>query len=112
MLYELVFRALAKYKIQYVVVGGVAVTLHGIIRATMDLDIVVDLTSENLTRFLAAMSEIHYAPRLPVPVEEFLSAEKRQEWVSERNLIAFTFWDGKTKQGVSSGRFNYFSGIH
>jgi hypothetical protein len=38
MLYEDIFRTLAEKKIDYVVVGGVALVLHGVVRLTGDLD--------------------------------------------------------------------------
>lgn len=46
MYYELVFRNLNKKKVRYVVIGGIAVNLHGIPRATADLDLMVDLEKE------------------------------------------------------------------
>jgi len=45
---------------------------------------------------LHAIEDIGYAPRLPVALEELLSPEKRQEWMREKNLKAFTFWNKKT----------------
>lgn len=38
MYYEDVFRGFQKHKVKYVVVGGVAVVLHGVVRLTADLD--------------------------------------------------------------------------
>ena len=44
--------------VEYVVIGGVAVGVHGFVRATKDLDIVPDPTPENLTRLARLLLEI------------------------------------------------------
>ncbi|MCG3206027.1 MAG: hypothetical protein KCHDKBKB_02753 [Elusimicrobia bacterium] len=41
--YEDLFKDFAKAGIQYLIVGGVAVVLHGFVRATADLDLMVAL---------------------------------------------------------------------
>jgi len=46
MFYQEIFDALEKKKVQYLVVGGVAVVLHGFVRATADLDLMVALDPE------------------------------------------------------------------
>ena len=51
MYYENVFRSLQKNNIRYAVAGGIALVLHGVVRFTADLDLIVDLEQENLKRF-------------------------------------------------------------
>jgi hypothetical protein len=46
--------ALTDEKVEFVVIGGVAVGVHGFVRATKDLDIVPNHTPGNLTRLAAA----------------------------------------------------------
>jgi len=41
-LYEDLFRKLEEEQVRYVVAGGVAMVLHGVIRFTADLDLIVD----------------------------------------------------------------------
>ncbi len=93
MFYESVFLALAQHGVRYAVAGGVAVNLHGIPRMTADLDLVVDLEVDNLRCLLKAMHQLGYRPRLPLPAEDLLRVEKRRDWVENRNLHAFTFWN-------------------
>lgn len=45
----------------YMVVGGVAVALHGYVRATKDIDILVPRNLENTKRILDALSELPWA---------------------------------------------------
>jgi hypothetical protein len=60
---------------------------------TADLDLLVDLGEDNLASFLTVMQELGYRPRLPVPASDLLAKEKRAEWISNKNLHAFTFWN-------------------
>jgi len=41
--FERVFRLLEEHDVRYVIVGGIAVILHGTPRLTADLDIIIDL---------------------------------------------------------------------
>lgn len=45
-----IFKALADFQVEYLVVGGVAVVLHGHQRMTADLDLVLSLAPENVLR--------------------------------------------------------------
>ena len=48
--------------VEFIVVGGVAATIHGSARLTLDLDIVYRRTPENLTRVIHSLAP--YAPYL------------------------------------------------
>jgi predicted nucleotidyltransferase len=48
-------RVLADHRVEFIIVGGVAATLHGSARSTQDLDIVYARTTENLRRLVAAL---------------------------------------------------------
>lgn len=51
-------RALERHGVDYVVVGGVALNLHGIIRATEDLDFFVRPAAENVERLKRALRSV------------------------------------------------------
>jgi hypothetical protein len=92
MFYEEVFRRLYRDKIRYLVVGGVAVNLYGILRATADLDLILDLEAgDNVAKFIAAVKELGYRPRVPVAPEELADPKKRDQWRSEKGAVVFTF---------------------
>lgn len=55
-----VCRLLNAHDVQYVVVGGFAMALHGAIRATKDVDILLEPTLANVTRALAALAALPY----------------------------------------------------
>ncbi|MCX6993178.1 MAG: nucleotidyltransferase [Kiritimatiellaeota bacterium] len=50
-----VFRSFQEHDVKYVVIGGIASILHGVPRATFDLDILIEATPENTRRLLAAL---------------------------------------------------------
>lgn len=58
MFYEDVFRKLDEEQVEYVVVGGVALVLHGVVRFTADLDLFVELSEANLRKFVNAMKSL------------------------------------------------------
>ena len=93
MIYEEIFREFESVGVRYLVVGGMAVNLFGYARMTMDMDIMADLSDENLARIVDVMRMHGYSPRNPVSPEELISADKRDEWIREKGAIVFTFID-------------------
>lgn len=93
MYYENVFRSLQTNNIRYAVAGGVALVLHGVVRFTADLDLIVDLERGNLRRFLRVIDELGYQPRNPVKADGLLNPATRAEWKQEKGMEVFSFVD-------------------
>lgn len=91
MFYERVFRALNRAKVRYVVVGGMALNLHGIPRVTHDLDLLPDLVTTNLEKLVSELTSLGFKPRLPVAPEQLCDEAIRDQWIKEKSLVAFTF---------------------
>lgn len=53
-----VLAAFEKHKVEYILIGGYAVALHGVPRATNDIDIFVKPEEENFSRLRAALKEV------------------------------------------------------
>lgn len=51
--------ALANAQVNFIVIGGVAVGVHGFARATKDLDIVPDPAPENMDRLARVLAEVN-----------------------------------------------------
>ncbi len=92
MFYEEVFRALMDRGIRYAVAGGIALVLHGVVRLTADLDLIIKLTTDNLTRFISVMNDLGYEPKQPVKTEELINPENRKRWEEEKGMKVFSFF--------------------
>lgn len=88
-----ILRALRDADVSFVVVGGVAVVLHGHPRMTADLDLAVDLSVDNVRQTLDALEALGLVPRLPVATDQFADPEVRRRWVEERNMTVFSMHD-------------------
>jgi len=82
-------KMLSDAKVDYVVVGGLAVALHGYQRLTMDVDVVLAMTSENLMRFIDAAKNAGLLPVIPVNIETLANPEQIEQWHREKGLLAF-----------------------
>jgi hypothetical protein len=87
--------ALADADVDFVIGGGVACVLQGVERFTLDLDIAINLTPENLKRFAAVMKEQRLTPRVPVPPDVLLNPDAVKMMVEEKHALVFTFVDAK-----------------
>lgn len=88
-----IFAALNEAEVDYVVVGGLAVILHGYLRATADLDLAIGLSPQNARRGMQSLASIGLQPRLPVAIEDFADPAKRADWRRLRNMLVFPLWD-------------------
>ncbi|MEW5742180.1 MAG: hypothetical protein AB1938_24910 [Myxococcota bacterium] len=90
--FELIFEALNEAGVRYLVVGGVAVVLHGHPRFTADLDLVIQLDEANARAAMNALGRLGYRPRAPVPAIQFADPVARREWVEAKGLAVFSMW--------------------
>jgi hypothetical protein len=89
---ERVLGALNAAQARYLVVGGVAVVLHGHLRATADLDLVVSLDRDNVLRAMRALGNLGLRPRAPVATADFADPEKRATWMRDQGMRVFSLW--------------------
>jgi hypothetical protein len=52
------FRTLARHKVEFVTIGGIAIQAHGGQRLTQDLDVAIASSSENAQRLAAALADL------------------------------------------------------
>ena len=81
--------ALEKGKVDYAIAGGYAVALHGAVRGTVDIDIVLRWTKKNLFAAEAALGDVGLQSRLPLKGDEVF--QFREEYIKNRNLLAWNF---------------------
>lgn len=77
----------------YAIVGGYAVALHGAVRGTVDIDLVLQVSEKQFVSAEAALKALGLTPRLPVSGKEVFLF--REEYINNRNLIAWSFVDQK-----------------
>ncbi|MBA3239493.1 MAG: hypothetical protein H0T62_14285 [Parachlamydiaceae bacterium] len=83
--------ALQTDQIPYAVVGGYAVALHGAPRGTLDVDFVIQWTLDNLIKTEKALKGLGLVSRIPVDAQSVFNF--RDEYILQRNLIAWNFYD-------------------
>ncbi len=81
--------ALAAGGIRYALVGGHAVSLHGAVRGTVDIDIAINWDLRTLQNAEKSLNEIQLVSRLPVTAENVF--QFRDEYIENRNLNAWNF---------------------
>jgi hypothetical protein len=70
-----VFSSLDKHQVRYLVIGGIAAVLHGVPRATFDLDILIEATPENAQRLLDAFIECNLGTAVLISASDLLAHE-------------------------------------
>jgi hypothetical protein len=93
-----VCQCLDQKRLRYAIVGGHAVALHGAVRGTVDIDIALSWNLKTLVGAEQALAELGLMSRLPINAEDVFRF--RDEYVNNRNLIAWNFYnpDNLTEQ--------------
>lgn len=74
-------KSLTACKVEYVVIGGAAMALHGFPRMTKDIDLLLPVDSENNKRLMSALSSMFS--------EETVARSLRSEWMDKGFSTAF-----------------------
>ena len=70
-----VFRSFQEHDVKYVVIGSIASILHGVPRATFDLDILIEASPENARRLLDALLDAGLGTASLTTVDQVLANE-------------------------------------
>ena len=87
-----VIDAFNRRKVDYVVVGGLAVVLHGHPRLTADIDLVIGLNQANASKAVQIVLKLGYQPRAPVNPKGFADSKQRALWIKDKGLMVFSFY--------------------
>jgi hypothetical protein len=93
-----VFKALIDAEVRFIVVGGLAVNVHGLMRMTLDIDLVVQLVPENIRRTFDALKSAGYRPTVPITAGDFGNAKKRKSWIKEKGMRVLRFYNDKHRE--------------
>lgn len=83
--FEPLFKALNDVGVRYVVVGGLAVVLHGYARLTVDV--------EQARKAIKALVGMGLRPRVPVDARDFADRSVREGWIRDRGMQVFSMFD-------------------
>ena len=94
-IYEEVLREFQKQKVRYIIVGGMAFNLLGGVRNTLDMDVLVEMSDNNLRKIVAILKKAGY--HVKQPVDPIMIADKkiREDWIKNKNMKAFNFYKGE-----------------
>jgi len=81
--------AFAAARVPYAIAGGYAVALHGAVRGTMDVDLVIRLRERDFAQAEQVLKGLGLQPRLPVSASDVFRF--REEYIHNRNLLAWSF---------------------
>lgn len=81
--------ALSAARVPYAIAGGYAVALHGAVRGTVDVDLVLRLRERDFTSAERAFIALGLASRLPLKAADVFRF--REEYIRNRNLVAWSF---------------------
>ena len=91
-IYEEILRAFQKQKVKYVLVGGIAVNLLGSLRSTADMDILVEMSNDNLRKIVGILKKKGYRVKQPVDPMGIADEKLRYDWVVNKHMKAFNFY--------------------
>lgn len=69
------YKQLNKFKVRYLVIGGMAVNYYGVIRTTKDIDIFVEANHDNIANLLSAMEKAGFETALEVTPEKMMNVD-------------------------------------
>ena len=92
--------SLSEGQVRYVLVGGMAVQLHGFVRSTFDIDLVLAMNDGNLVRFIEVAKRFGLIPSIPVPIDSLRNAAQIEQWHREKGMLAFSLREPQVGGGV------------
>lgn len=93
-------KLLVQAKVDFVLVGGLAVALQGYQRVTMDVDVALAMDEANLQNFIAAAKFSGLRPIIPVPLESLAQPALIEQWFREKGMLVFSLRTSETRATV------------
>ncbi len=115
-----VFASLQRHDVRYVVIGGIAAVLHGVPRATFDLDLLIEVTPDNAQRLLDALVETgmgtaHLTTAADVLDHEITVFQDRVRIDVQTSTPGLSFadaWSGRVTMAYEGQEFHVVSRVH
>lgn len=94
--FEALLQLLSDRGIKFIVVGGVVCALNGFVRATEDVDILIETSEENITAMLHALQEWGEGFAKELGLSDFAVSPSAVRLIEDFPLDIFTMLDQKT----------------
>ena len=75
-------KKLNNYNIPYAIVGGHAVAIHGAVRGTMDVDLILKWSLKTLEDIEGVMKSMNLVPRLPISAKDVYYFKSQSDQLS------------------------------
>lgn len=75
--------------------GGIAVNLLGSMRSTADLDILVEMSDNNLKKIVSILKRRGYRVKQTVDPMRIADRKTREDWIKNKHMKAFNFYKEK-----------------
>jgi predicted nucleotidyltransferase len=98
--FDTIFGVLQATGVRYVVVGGLAVNLHGYQRFTKDIDLVIELVPDRALKVLQALEAVGYKPNVPVKLADFADPVIREGWIRDKGMMVFQMYSDRTRVSI------------
>ncbi len=98
------------HHVEFVIVGGVAASLHGGSRVTFDLDVVPSLAPDSWQAAVDLLWSVGARPRIPEVLDRIRDVEQVRRWRREKGMLALNFRspDGSTEVDLLVGESDNF----
>jgi predicted nucleotidyltransferase len=105
-----ILNQLHDHHVDFVIVGGVAASLHGGSRVTFDLDVVPSLEPDSWRAAVDFLWGLGTRPRIPESQERIRDVEHIRRWRQEKGMLALNFRapDGSTEVDLLVGESDGF----
>ena len=90
--FQTIFKEFNGLRIDYLVIGGLAVNFHGVPRMTYDIDLMVLLEPENILKLVTKLTQWGYRPKIPIDPGDLADEIKRNSWILEKGMKAVNFY--------------------
>jgi hypothetical protein len=93
--YREVIQALSRRGARFAVAGGFACLAHGVVRVTLDLDLVIEMSDANLTVLWDALGELGFSTQQPVVRHDVVSAARLARLAEAKGMQALSWVHGR-----------------
>lgn len=90
--YLKVLKALLKNRVNFVVAGGFAAIAHGVVRVTLDLDLILGVSTDDIGRAWDVLNKLGFLPRQPVHKKDVTHLPTLQKIIQDKHMKALSFF--------------------